>query len=338
MIYLAISLYLTNLLDSIDCYRQCLKSQYIMLIIRDRKFIKTPFDSELELEKVVFDNYEYIFGPTSIYLPKTLIKTGDGTGTIPDGFAIDLLEKKWYLVETELLHHNVWGHIAPQISKQIIASLQPISKKTIEDLAVDQYQNDETTKEKFAEQKIKEINVRKILSEILNREPIIGLPIDAISGDLKEWARTLKYNVKLWTITKYVDFNDKNSIAYEFPEEFKPILDTQEEQEKEEKTGVLARYEVSIADLIENGLLEPGQKLLMEYKPRQGNKKKYEAEILADGSLKVLDQVFSSPSYAALAGIQDAGSNRKTVNGWTSWKTEFGKALAELRERLLVKE
>lgn len=306
-----------------------------MLILKDRKFIKTPFDSEQELEQVVIDNYEYIFGPTSIYLPKTLIRTGDGTGTIPDGFAIDLSSKKWYIVEAELLHHNVWGHIAPQISKQVIASLQPLTKKIIEDLAVDQYQNNETTKEKFAEQKIKEIDVRKVLSEILNKEPIIGLPIDAISGDLKEWARTLKYNVKLWTITKYVDFNDKNSIAYEFPEEFKPILDTEEEQEKEEKTGELTRYEVSIADLIDKGLLVPGEKMFMEYKPRHGSKKRYEAEILEDGSLKVLDQTYSSPSYAALAGIQDSGSDRKTVNGWTSWKTEAGEILSEIRERFL---
>lgn len=306
-----------------------------MLILNDRKFIKTPFDNEQELEQVVIDNYEYIFGPTSIYLPKTLIKTGDGIGTIPDGFAIDIASKKWYIVEAELLHHNVWGHIAPQISKQVIASLQPLSKKTIEDLAVDQYQNNETTKEKFDEQKIKEINVRKVLSDILNKEPIIGLPIDAISGDLKEWARTLKYNVKLWTITKYVDFNDKESIVYEFPEEFKPTLDTEEEQEKEENTGELTRYEVSISDLIEKGLLEVGQKLIMEYKPRQGHKRKHEADILEDGSLKVLDQVYSSPSYAALAGIQNSGSDRKTVNGWTSWKTENGKVLAELREKFL---
>ena len=309
-----------------------------MFIIKDRVFIKSPFANEQELEQVVVDNYEYIFGPTSIYLPKALIKTGDGTGTIPDGFAIDLASKKWYVVEAELLYHNVWGHIAPQISKQVIASLQPISKKTIEDLAVGQYQTDEITREKFAEQKIKEIDVRKVLRDILNKDPIIGLPIDAISGDLKECARTLKYNVKLWTITKYVDFNDKNSIAYEFPEEFKPILDTEEEEEKEEKTGELTRYEVSVADLIENGLLVSGQKLIMEYKPRHGSKMKYEAEILKDGTLKVLDQIYSSPSHAALAGIQDAGSDRNTVNGWTSWKAETGDTLAEIREKFLKKE
>ena len=306
-----------------------------MLILKDRKFIKTPFTNEQELERVVVDNYEYIFGPTSIYLPKTLIKTGDGTGTIPDGFAIDLSSKQWYLVEAELLHHNVWGHIAPQIAKQVIASLQPASKSTIEDLAVTQYQNNLTTKEKFDEQKIKEINVRKVLSDILAKEPIIGLPIDAVSNDLKEWARTLKYSVKLWTITKYVDFNDSSAIAYEFPEEFKPILDTEDEYDKEELSSGYAKYDVSIADLLEANILSVGQKLIMEYKPSQGAKHKFEAEILADGNITVMDRIFGTPSYAALAGIQHAGSDRKTVNGWTSWKTEYGETLAALRERFL---
>jgi hypothetical protein len=74
----------------------------------------------------------------------------------------------------------------------------------------------------------------------------------------------------------------------------------------------------------------------MEYKPRKGSKKKYEAEILEDGSLKVLDQVYSSPSYGALAGINDAGSERKTVNGWTSWKTKSGETLADIREKFLT--
>ncbi|MCF8217686.1 MAG: hypothetical protein K9I29_03255 [Bacteroidales bacterium] len=309
-----------------------------MIIFEDKKFIKTPFESEEELEKVVIENYEHIFGPTSFYLPKALIKTGDGIGTIPDGFAIDLASKKWYLVEAELLHHNVWGHIAPQISKQVIAALQGLSKKIIEDLAVDQYQKEHSTKEKFEEQQIKEIDVRKELSNILDKEPIIGLPIDLVSGDLKEWARTLKYSVKLWTITKYVDFNDKNSIIYEFPEEFKPTLDTEEEQDQQKSLCDLTRYDVTITDLIESGYLQIGDKLKMTYKPRNGNKMKYEATILDDGSLEVLGQTYSSPSYAALAGIQDAGSERKTANGWARWKTKNNKTISELRDELLAEE
>lgn len=144
-----------------------------MLILNDRKFIKSPFDDEAELEQVIVDNYEHIFGPSSIYLPKKKIKTGDGAGTIPDGFAIDLASKKWYLVEAELLHHTVWNHIAPQVSKQAIASLQPYSKKIIQDLAVETYSSDETAKEKFQELGIKELNVRKVIQDILEKNQLL---------------------------------------------------------------------------------------------------------------------------------------------------------------------
>lgn len=306
-----------------------------MLIFGESKYIKTPFTNEDELEQVVVSNYEYLFGPASIYLPKKLIKTVDGIGTIPDGFAIDLGSRKWYLVEAELLNHNVWNHIAPQVSKQVIASLQPLSRKIIEDLAVEQYQMDLLTKEKFDDLGIREINVRKVLSEILEKEPAVGIPIDAISGDLKEWARTLKYNVKLWKITKYIEFNIPNNIVYEFPEEFKPELDTEEEKEITTGMSEISRYDATILDLIQAGFIEIDEILRMEYKPRNGLRRKYEGIVQQDGSISVFGQSYSSPSYAALAGIQNAGSDRKTVNGWTSWKNKHGRLIADLREEYL---
>ena len=39
-----------------------------MLVFKDTKFIKSPFDSESELEKVIVQNYEYLFGPNSLDL------------------------------------------------------------------------------------------------------------------------------------------------------------------------------------------------------------------------------------------------------------------------------
>jgi hypothetical protein len=36
--------------------------------------------------------------------------------------------------------------------------------------------------------------------------------------------------------------------------------------------------------------------------------------------------------------MQDAGSDRKTVNGWTFWKTKDGKTLADLRELYISKQ
>ena len=120
-----------------------------MLISKDKKYIKTSFDNEAELEKVVIDNYEYLFGPDSFYLPKTKIKTSDGFGTIPDGFAIDIRQRRWYIVEAELGHHDVWNHIAKQVSKQIVASLQLVTTRNLEDISAELYNDDENLKEKF---------------------------------------------------------------------------------------------------------------------------------------------------------------------------------------------
>ena len=61
-----------------------------MIIHSDKKFIEAEFDNEQEIENVVIENAEYFFGASSIFLPKKLIRTRDGFGTIPDGFAIDL--------------------------------------------------------------------------------------------------------------------------------------------------------------------------------------------------------------------------------------------------------
>lgn len=306
-----------------------------MLIFKDIKFIKSPFDNETELEKVVVDNYEYLFGPDSFYLPKTLIKTADGAGTIPDGFAIDLGEKKWYVVEAELGHHDVWNHIAKQVSKQIVASLQLSTKQKLEDISADMYEKDEYTKEKFTNLGIKSVDVRKVIRDILQEDPIIGIPIDSIPSDLKDWARQQRHKVKLWIISKFVELNNKANIVFEFPEEFKPALDTAEESKPQKPNTEIAQYEVELLDLISANLLKVSDKLSMTYRPRNGQQKKYEATILEDGSLELLGQTFSSPSYAALAGIQDAGSDRKTVNGWTSWKTATGQTIADLRDKLL---
>ena len=305
-----------------------------MLVFKDTKFIRSPFDSEAELEQVIVDNYEYLFGPNSYYLPKAKIKTADGGGTIPDGFAIDIGQRKWYLVEAELMHHSVWNHIAPQVTKQLLASTQKGTKRTIVDLSVLAYKSDAYTKEKFNDLNIAEINVRQVIGDILESDPIIGIPIDGVTNDLKEWARTLKYNVKLWVVNKFVELNKPTNIVYEFPEEFKPELDTEEES-KPQKSDSIQQYDVALSDLIAANLLTVGEKLIMPYNPSNGQTRKYEAQILEDGSLELLGQQFSSPSYAALAGIQDAGSDRKSVNGWTSWKTSSGKTISDLREQFL---
>ncbi|MCD6175001.1 MAG: hypothetical protein J7K65_04435 [Planctomycetes bacterium] len=304
-----------------------------MIIQGNKKFIEAEFENEQEIEDVVIENAEYFFGASSIFLPKKLIKTKDGFGTIPDGFAIDLASRNWYVIEVELVHHSVWSHIAPQVAKQMIAVATPESRQILEEMVIQMFTESDDIKDKFKEEKIEEIDVRKVIRDILGNSPVIGMPIDKISRDLKEWAETLRNDVKLWLVKKYVEFGIPENIAYEIPEEYRPVLDTIEEK-NEPKSGI-TYYDVSLADLIEADLLNEGDELVMDYKPRGGSHKKYRAIVTENGNLNVLGKKFKSPSYAAIFGINDAGSNRKTVNGWTSWKNRNGKLLSDLRSDYL---
>ena len=157
-----------------------------MLIHNGREFIQTPFTSEEELESVVVENAESIFGPSSIYLSRSLLRTKDGFGTIPDGFVIELSTRQWYIVEVELARHNVWSHIAPQVAKQIIAAGQAASRRLLVDEVVQMMKRDDQVAEKFAEEGIQTVDIRKVLDEILESTPVVGMPIDAISDDLRE--------------------------------------------------------------------------------------------------------------------------------------------------------
>lgn len=313
-----------------------------MIIYGNQKFIQVNFENEEEIENLVYENYEYLFGPSSFLLPKKIIKTYDGFGTIPDGFAIDIENKNWYIVEAELAKHSVWGHIAQQVTKQIVAAQQITTKELLIEIAKNQYAENNNIKEKFIDENIPEINIRKVLDEILAKDPIVGIPIDKISEDLKQWARTLKFNVKLWTIKKYVDLENSNNILYEFPEEYRPDIDTKEEVTQQENQKNKNMYEITLLDLIQSNLLEVNEEIEMQYAPMIGNKKAskedkkiYKAIIQDDGAIIVNNKKFNSPSYAALYCINDAGSPRKTVNGWTSWKTKNGKTLHQLRMEYL---
>jgi hypothetical protein len=195
---------------------------------------------------------------------------------------------------------------------------------------------DTSTKEKFDEESIKEIDIRKVLGEIFEKAPIIGMPIDAVTNDLRDWAATLKNDVKLWIVRKYVQFGNPKIVGYDIPEEYRPVFDTTD-RESQPKSGIKT-YDVSITDLIVEGFLLADTELTMSYKPRGGKQQIFTAKLESDGSLTVLNQNFPSPSYAAIFCIQKAGSERTTVNGWTSWKTGEGKFLTQLRSEYLEKK
>jgi hypothetical protein len=211
-------------------------------------------------------------------------------------------------------------------------SLNPVSRQLLIDLIVEKVRDDAAALEKFTDEGIEVIDIRRVLGEILEANPTVAMPIDSISIDLREWASTLKVNVRLWIVRKHIEFGHPEHVLYEIPEEFRPALDTEEDRSD---ATPLARYDVSIADLVQSGLLQVGQKLLMNWKPRNGDKRIFEGLVRSGGEIEVLGKSFASPSYAALFALQSAGSNRSTENGWVKWKTDNGVLLSALREQYL---
>lgn len=304
-----------------------------MIIIGTQQFVETRFRDEQEIEGVVLANSEHFFGASSVLIPKAKISTQDGYGTIPDGFAVDLGDRVWYLVEAELGHHDVWSHISPQVSKQLLAANQPDTAQRLIEALVSMYDTDVAVRAKFDDESIRAIDVRKVLQDVFSSPPIVGIPIDAVSEDLLAWVQNLRNDVRLWIVRKFTQLGSPETVAYELPDENRPVLDTSY-RPRNNKTS-RSTFDVTLGDLVGAGLLAVGDQLEMSYGPKGGKRRLFRATIQADASVAVLDNVYSSLSYAALACIQDAGSSRNTVNGWTSWRTRDGRLLADVRQKYL---
>ena len=125
-----------------------------------------------------------------------------------------------------------------------------------------------------------------------------------------------------------MEFDHPEHVLYEFPEEFRPEVDTGPDK---------ARYDATLSDLVSEGLLHDGQRLVMSWRPRTAEKQiHFEGRITAGGEIETLGKKFASPSYAAVCAMQSAGSDRSTENGWHRWKTEDGVLLSTLREQYLA--
>ena len=83
--------------------------------------------------------------------------------------------------------------------------------------------------------------IRGVLGEIFGKSPVIGMPIDSISYDLRDWVETLKSNVKLCIVKQYVDSENSENIIYEIPEKYHPELDTAESGEEHSKNTKSAK-------------------------------------------------------------------------------------------------
>ena len=286
-------------------------------------YSKVQFKTEQEIEKVVFDNYKLFYGEYSILLPKSKIVTSGGKGTIPDGIAIDFEKKCWYIIEVERGTHETWKHIILQISvqKAAVKNVETRTKIIAQCLSeIEKQKNLESIlKEKL---NISPLKLHGYIQSILEKTPMVSLPIDFASDDLREWANDPLNNVTLQCIEKYMNV-ETGDVIYDFPNM----------EERQEESLPLAKKGDVLYDIIKSGLLGVGDKVYFDYGPKGKTKIRFEGKIRVNGI--EVDGIISSPSISALRCIQRISPTRSTTNGWETWKTSDGKLLEEKRTAML---
>jgi hypothetical protein len=305
-----------------------------MLVSDNERFVRADFENEAEIERVVQQFASHLFGDNSIYLPQARISTHGGVGTIPDAVVIDVASEEWYVVEAERGVHGTWQHIAPQVSKQLAAVRTEATKERILDLALRQVKEKGEVRQMLAELGIEDIAIHQRLLEILRKEPTIAIPIDFVPKDLTEWIVTLRNRAKIWIIEKYVSVDDPTQVLYSIPDESLPTIST-----RSDRTGsvtTVTRGSSPWQDLWGSGAVHDGMTLMMTYGPRGQDKRTYQG-LARENGIEVDGEIFA-PSYAAVHCIQKAGSDRKTANGWTVWRTEGGELLNDLYERVMTED
>jgi hypothetical protein len=201
----------------------------VLIILGSKRFSEAPFKNENELEMLVASNYEIVFGNHSLYLPQKSISTPGQVESIPDALVIDLQGNVWYIVEAELAKHGTWNHIVPQISREIVAAENPKTKRALISTVINEVERSEQLRKKFIELGHPEIKIQRILEEIMEKSPIIAIPIDEIPADLKEWGESLGREYRILRMEKYA--NEEGEVAYKVPE--LPGLSTPAPEEEE---------------------------------------------------------------------------------------------------------
>ena len=90
------------------------------ILIGEREFYHVPFKKEEELEKVVVENYEMVFGKNTIYfdLKKGIRHKKGDLVTIPDGYVLRISNSPTMsIIENELSVHDPIDHIGVHFLK-----------------------------------------------------------------------------------------------------------------------------------------------------------------------------------------------------------------------------
>ena len=293
-----------------------------MLLIDGVKYELWMPSNEDELEQMVREHSQEIFGEQSIYIDrKQKLKSLSGIGSIPDGYVIVFGDSpEWHIVEVELSSHPLYDHIVSQISRFVNGISNPNIQRGILN-AID----GEITRDDFLRLRLKKAveptEIYKFLADLISKPPILTIIIEKDTEELREALNTLRYPqievVEFQTFTR--EGIDLAVHAHLFEPIYKPTKEKQKQITvevvggKEVVEGIKkVRRRVTIENLINAGILKIDQIIYGWHEGRR-----YEGKVLKEGKILVVHtgQIFDSPSGAAsnVKGYQE--------DGWRWWYT-----------------
>ena len=193
------------------------------LFANNKAFNQFQFDIEADFEKEVVLNSKQFFGINSIYIDaKRKIETKSLGNSIPDGFLFDLSDKdnpEFYIVEVELVKHDFFNHIFPQITKFFGFYKNPKSQNDLVEKIFSFINNDSEIKKEFKKY-LGEKEIYKFIKDTIERSQNILLIIDGEKKELPEimetYSDTWGKMVKLILLKKF--FNNSDTIYTMHPE------------------------------------------------------------------------------------------------------------------------
>lgn len=167
------------------------------LLLKDGvKYLSYQYKDEAELEQMVIDHYEVIFGKNAVLFKKQKISAHSGIGTIPDGFVLLIDERKWYVVEVELSTHPVYDHIVAQMSRFSTAIQNPNTRSKLIEAFYNEAKDDIQLRYKFEAAGVTK-ELYKFFSDTLANDPGIIIVIDEQKKDLDVACKNLSFQTSI---------------------------------------------------------------------------------------------------------------------------------------------
>lgn len=314
-----------------------------MLLVDGAEYEEWTLDSkdkltEDNLEQMVVEHSDDIFGQDSIYLDKRhKLQTITGVGSIPDGFAIVFgNQPEWYIVEVELSSHDIYDHVVKQVTRFMEGIENLNSKDNLFEAMWNGINSSHLLKYRL-EKASGSSNPHWFLSNIIKKSlPIVTLIIEKEQSGLEGTLSKFTYLPH-----KIVEFQTFRRVGAEAVhahlfeplctyslQEPAPIPPAQPPIGGETSPVGAALRPLNLRELVEVGVITAGQVIFKVYKSQR-----FEGKVLNDGSIELSasGKRFDSLSMAAVH------ITRHNVNGWRWWHTS-GKdgtecKLADIRKR-----